>query len=90
MVNKICSSFECQNHTTPESDNHRRPSFIKDLQLILKLLEDGKVFMKQPGRSHASFKKFRQIFHHFSSKQLSDWISERLENYKNVYVSTYS
>ena len=84
VVNKICNTFECQNDIPPESDRHKRPSFIKDFKLILELLEDRMVFKEQPGRSHSSFKKIQQIFQHCSSKELSDWISKRLKSYKNV------
>ena len=49
VVDRICNTFECQNDVTPESDKHKRPSFVKDFRLVLDVLEDHTVFKEQPG-----------------------------------------
>ena len=51
----ICHIFEHQTATSIHSDHHPVPKFGKDLQMILKLLEEENVFTPTLTRRHASF-----------------------------------
>ena len=84
VVDNVCNIFESENEVNPDSDKHNKPSFEKDFNFVLELLEEEEVFQEQAGRCHASFKKIKYIFQHCPSKQLSSWIKERLKKYKYV------
>ena len=84
IVDNVCNMFESANEACPDSDTHNKPCFEKDFGFILDLLEEEQVFREQLGRCHASFKNIKYIFQHCRSKQLSDWITEKLKKYKYV------
>ena len=54
-VDHVCKIFESQTVATELSDKHTRPGFGRDLESVLKVLDNEKVFEAVPGRCHASF-----------------------------------
>ena len=55
LVDHVCKIFENQTVATKLSDKHTIPSFGRDLDSVLKVLDSEKVFESVPGRCHASF-----------------------------------
>ena len=54
-VEHVCQLFEEQTSTYTAFNYHRVPSFGKDLNTIVQVLQNEKVFVLTPGRSHKSF-----------------------------------
>ena len=54
ILNNISSTFEEQSEVTPESVNHNVPQFARDVQKVLEVLEDERVFeqKKRNGNIH--------------------------------------
>ena len=55
-VEHVCQLFEGQTSTYTAFNYHRVPSFGKDLNTIVQVLQNEKVFVLTPGRSHKSFR----------------------------------
>ena len=54
-VEHVCQLFEEQTSTYTAFNYHRVPSFGKDLNTIVQVLQNEKVFVLTPGQSHKSF-----------------------------------
>ena len=54
-VEHVCQLFEEQTSTYTAFNYHPVPSFGKDLNTVVHILKDEKVFVVTPGRSHKSF-----------------------------------
>ena len=76
VVNNICHLFEKENsNCKSNSDNHSCPSFEKDYQLILNILEEQKVFVSNTtGRQHSTFKKQKWLLEQLCYTDLIKWI----------------
>ena len=81
VVNQICSLFDQQNDVQPESDHHTQPGSQKDFNLVLKVLEDQRVFSKDGSRRHKSFKKIKPTLQQ-PSESMTSWLKDRIKNYK--------
>ena len=81
VVNQICSLFDQQNDVQPESDHHTQPGSQKDFNIVLKVLEDQRVFSKDGSRQHKSFKKIKPTLQQ-PSESITSWLKDRIKNYK--------
>ena len=77
IVDNVCNMLESANEPFPDSDTHNNHALRNTLDLL-----EEQVFQEQIGRCDASFKHIRYIFQHCPSKQLSNWIKEKLKKHK--------
>lgn len=54
IVEEICTSFSDEVSVSNQSDNHAKPSYLKDYKLVLNVLTQKEVFSIIPKRRHAS------------------------------------
>ena len=81
VVNNICHSFEKQNSSCKSNtDSHTCPSFVKDYQLILNVLDEQKVFVPNTtGRQHNTFKNQKRLLEQPCFEDLIKWIKHTTE-----------
>ena len=60
---KVLQQFDDQNNLHIDSGAHDKPSYQKDLNIVLHELLQYKVFQIIPGRVHSTFKKPTNILH---------------------------
>lgn len=82
VLHEICEVFEEQSSRKFASGNHNAPSLLKDVEMVVKVLEDEDVFGKEKGRKHPSFDNFNVILQQCPSKHLEKWISTKVKTYK--------
>ena len=56
IVQHVCEMFEKQTSQYPTSQHHPYPSFNKDLNTVIHVLEEESVFIPTRKRQHTSFK----------------------------------
>lgn len=61
VLDDICNTFESQTGVGLASGNHNRPSVAKDVEMVVKVLEDEDIFENIRGRKHNSFKNLNTI-----------------------------
>ena len=61
---------------------HNRPSFTKDVEAILEVLKETKVFSEFSARKHSAFQNFNAILQQCPTDHLKEWITERIKTYK--------
>ena len=75
---KVLQQFDDENDVRNESGYHKKPSFQKDLNTVLRELQEYQVFSVTPGRTHNTFKKPTNILHAKSAQSTLTWIMEHL------------
>ena len=68
-VEHVCQIFEQTSHYTVQN-HHPVPSFGQDLNTVLQVLQEEKVFVLTPRRSHKSFNANCALVKKFSRKDL--------------------
>ena len=74
----VLDQFDADNFVHDVSGAHQKPSYKKDLALILKELQNSNVFKLIPGRVHASFPKPTNILHAKPAQTIISWIMTHL------------
>ena len=83
VLHEICNTSENQTGVGLTSGNHNRLSLVKDVEMVVKVLEDEKIFDTiRGGRKHHCFKNLNTVLQQCPSKQLKKWISGKLKTYK--------
>ena len=80
IVNNVCEVFESGVSTSkPNSNYHPTPSFSKDFNMILKVLNDQEVFITKRNRGHTSYKHKNGLLEQYNSEKLSEWLISKIE-----------
>ena len=82
VVHDLCQQFEENSGLSPESDSHSKPSFSKDVDLVLQVIKEQQIFKEIPGRKHDCFSKIKPILQQSPSKVLTTWLTDRISKYK--------
>ena len=69
-VDHLCQIFEQETSHYRRSNCHPAPGFGKDLDTVLSVFENEKVFVKIPSRQHKSFRAQHGLMEKLSKKQL--------------------
>ena len=77
-LDPLLAQFDRDNSVSQPSGAHHSPLFKKDLDVIVKELQEYEVFTRIPGRKHHSFPKPRDILHAKPCKPISVWVREHL------------
>ena len=82
IVHDLCQRFEEHSGIVPESDLHSKPSVSKDIDLVLQVIEEQRIFEEHPGRKHVSFSKIKPILQQSPTKIFTTWLADRICKYK--------
>ncbi len=77
VIDPVLANFDSENQVTDISGGHRATKTTRDMELILKHLEN--VFEETPGRMHRSFKNPRDPLHHKTVEEIKDFIKAHLK-----------
>ena len=80
VLHEICNTFEDQTGVGLASGNHNRPSLVKDVEMVVKVLEED-IFGSTKGRKHHSFKNLNTVLQQCPLSHLKQWISSKLKTY---------
>ena len=80
-VHEVCEMFERENHAVDTSAVHNKPSFTKDLDLIVEELDEQRVFLEQ-GRQPRCYRDIKNVLQLTSKKKLKEWIPKKVKNYQ--------
>ena len=75
---RLLEKFDRDNSVSDVSGTHLKPSYKRDLNIILHELQESKVFKIIPGRVHTSFKKPTNIIHEKPAQNSITWIMTHL------------
>ena len=75
VVQSVCEVFENE-MKVKVAQKHSFPSFGKDLERILSVLKDAKVFSLQSGRNHCAFQMTKGVLENFKKDKYLDWIKQ--------------
>ena len=74
VIQHICEVFEKEMGLSKTSGCHHIPSFLKDFDSVISVLNECKVFSPQEGRKHSSYKHQCPLFQSFDQKKFLDWV----------------
>ena len=72
-VYEVCEVVERENHAVRTSSVHNKPSFAKDLELIVSELDEQQVFMEQD-RHKRCYHSIKNVLQLTSKEKLRVWI----------------
>ena len=75
---KLLQNFDDDNDVCVLSGAHKKPSYQKDLNIVLDELLHYEVFKIIPGRFHCTFKKPTNILHSKPAQSTITWVMEHL------------
>ena len=78
IVQHVCEMFEKQTSQYPTSQHHPYPSFNKDLNTVIDVLEEESVFIPTRKRQHASFKFETGLMAKLSKNELKRKIQKNI------------
>ena len=78
-LHSVLEQFDADNATPDVSGAHKKPSYKKELTLILNELQKANVFKVFPGRAHTSFPRPTNILHAKPTKNIVTWIITHLD-----------
>lgn len=78
-VHHICQVFEQQTSTNIHSDHHQVPTFGKDFDQVLSVLQEERVFVPQSGRQHQSFKFNEGLMQKLSAQTLRKKVESNIK-----------
>lgn len=80
VVDDICKSFQDELSLEISSDVHRKPSYEKDLNKVLDVLREKKVFDFTAGRRHGFISRTNSesVLGSVDRESIQDWIMERI------------
>ena len=76
-INHICGVFEQEMSSKPISGQHNHPTFQKDFEIVLRLLEDKQVFHQQPGRKHSAIQLEKGLLENIDFSVLKEWLKTK-------------
>ena len=79
VIHETLKRYDQENSVCLSSGAHGRPEYKKELQTIIKELQENKVLEVIPGRKHASFSKPVSLMHAKPTKDILAWVVEHLE-----------
>jgi len=79
-INETLNRYDQDKSASLPSGTHSRPEYKKELQTIIRELQENKVFGVIPGRKHASFSKPVSPIHTKPIKDVLTWVVEHLES----------
>ena len=77
VINHVSRIFEKEMSRKPISGSHNYPSFLKDFELVLSVLEEKQVFKYQPGRHHAVIQLEKALLDEIDFSILKDWLKKK-------------
>ena len=81
VVQKICTQFISDNNFKENKDFHTIPSIKKDLDCLIKQLNESGVFEVKQERCHYNYNNYKLLFHSFNWSNINDWIKEEILDY---------
>lgn len=82
-VSHVCTQFEKELSLSVNKDYHTYPSFKKDLNAILQVLNTEHIFHDNNNQNHSAFTK-QPLLNSINWKKITEWIKEKLIN-TNMY-----
>ena len=79
-LSELLQRFDASNFVREESGAHQKPSYKKDLRIIMKELQQSQVFTIIPGRAHSSFPKPSNAIHLKPGSNTVSWIVTHLQH----------
>ena len=76
-INHICEVFEQEMSSKSISGRHNYPTFQKDFEIVLRLLEDKQVFHQQPGRKHSAIQLEKGLLEKIDFSVLKEWLKKK-------------
>ena len=74
VIQHICEVFEKELGLPKTSGSHHPPSFTKDFESVVDMLNECKVFSLQGSRKHSSYKQQCPLFQSFDHTKFLDWV----------------
>ena len=81
IINQVCESFETENQVSKQSSRHSRPSFCRELEIMVKELEENQVF-KHLDRNPTAYRHINSVLQLCSTKKLKVWIPQKVKKYQ--------
>lgn len=78
VVEDICKTFSTEMKRAEDSDKHKKPSYMKDFNLIRGVLEDNNVFNNIPKRRRLNFSFVNCLLEAIEDEGIKDWLIERI------------
>lgn len=78
-VSHICSQFENEISLSANKDYHTYPSFKKDLNAILQVLNTEQMFRDDNNQNHSTYNK-RPLLHSIDWTKIEEWVKSKLIN----------
>ena len=75
VVNNICKAFENHVEANSSSDHHPPPCFIRDLNLILVVLNEQDVFSDQGTRKVSGYNKRHGLLEKYNYANIQEWLT---------------
>ena len=76
-VHEVCEVVECESHAVRTSSVHNKPSFAKDLELIVSELDEQQVFMEQDHHTRC-YRSIKNVLQLTSKEKLRVWIPKKV------------
>ena len=80
-VHEVCEVVKHEKHAVRTSSVHNKPSFAKDLELIVSKLDEQQVFMEQD-RHPRCYRSIKNVLQLTSKEKLRVWIPKKLKKYQ--------
>ena len=80
-VHQVCEIFERENHAVHVLAKHNKPSFAKELDLMVKELDEQQVF-KEQDRNPRCYRRIKNVLQLSTKEQLRAWIPKKVKNYQ--------
>ena len=81
MVHQVCEIVEHENQAVKTSGKHTKPSFAKELDLMIKELEEQQVFTDK-NRNPPCYQHVKNVLQLSSKKELKAWIPKKVTKYQ--------
>ena len=80
IINETIRKYDHENNIGQSSGAHSAPAIKKELDIIIKELQQNQAFDIQPGQKHPSFEKPVNVMHAKPTKDIITWVAEHVEN----------
>ena len=80
IIKDTIQKFDQENSITSSSGSHGTPGIKKELDIIVKELQQYQAFAIQCGQKHPSFDKLFHVIHAKPTKDIVAWVVEHVES----------
>ena len=77
VVNNICKAFESEVEAKSSSDHHPPPSFTRDLNMIIVVLNEQDVFSDHGTRKVSGYNKCYGLLEKYNYANIQDWLTSK-------------